>query len=80
MIRRIGPRPRNEIFEHSGDLVDVLNSAFVTLISLRFDEAKDCHVLFICPVRELVVAKLEVLGFVAVIMLVDEPVPENELL
>ena len=74
----LGLRPRSEIFEHFGDLVDVLDSAFVTLISLRFAEAKDCRVLGVCPVRELVVAELEVLGFVGVIVLVDEPVPENE--
>ena len=59
------------------DLVEVLDSTLVTLISIRFDVAKDSRVLIICPVRELVVTKNEV-WTVGGVVIVDNPVPVKE--
>ena len=61
-----------------GELVKVLDSTFFTHTCFISDVAKNSRVLGVCPVRELVVAELEVLGIVAVVVLVNEPVPMNE--
>ena len=71
-----------------GDLVKVLDSALFTLMSPRWDVAKDRRVLSVRPIRELVVAKFEVfvmegpevVGFICAVMIVDDLVPTSELL
>ena len=59
------------------DLIKVLYFTFFTLISPRFDVAKDGCVLCIGPVRELVVTK-DVVGTVGGVVVIDDPVPINE--
>ena len=49
----------------------------MTLISPRFDVAKDSRILGVCPGRELVVAQNEA-RTVGGVMIVDENVPMNE--
>ena len=56
------------------DLFEVLDSTF-HILTLRRSETKDGRILFVCPVRELVVTEFEIFGFVAVVMLVDDSVP-----
>ena len=62
-----------------GDLAEVLDFAIFTLLSSRWDVAKDRRVLGVRPVRELVVVKNEI-GTVGGVVIVDNSVPTNELL
>ena len=59
------------------DLVKVLDSTYFALICLRFDVAKNRRVLFICPVRKLVMAKIEV-DTIGIIVLANDLVPVYE--
>ena len=73
-----GPDPINGIGKFVIVYVEVQDFTVVILIFRRWDETLDCLVLGLCPVSELVVSELKVLGFVAAIVLTDEPVVVRE--